>query len=199
MRNTDIYKGKTIKLLKKYNLYSIPVDIKELADKLNIKVNYENLDSGISGKITYNPDPDLENDVVISINNSEVELRKNFSLAHEIAHYIYDIDFSNKEMEIKDKILLRSNTINPIERRANQYAERLLMPKRLFENELYKIKDKLFPEYKNNKLGLDRIYEIIKQLSVNFQVSIPAVIMRLFSLKKISEQTKIALFKKHKN
>ena len=32
MRNTEIYRNNSIKLLKKYNLYSAPVDIKKLAE-----------------------------------------------------------------------------------------------------------------------------------------------------------------------
>ena len=32
MRNTEVYRAKSIKLLKKYNLYSAPIDIKKLAE-----------------------------------------------------------------------------------------------------------------------------------------------------------------------
>ena len=121
------------------------------------QVKYEKLDSDVSGKIIYNPS--LIDDVTIYINNSENELRQNFSLAHEIAHYIYDIDFSDNKVEIKDSnIFLRSDTVNPIEKRANKYAERLLMPKTLFEAELLTIKDELFPGVKNSELGVKRIY-----------------------------------------
>lgn len=198
MRNTEIYRNNSIKLLKKYNLYSAPVDIKKLAEELNIKVTYENLGKDISGKITYNPN--ATDNVVVSINNSENELRQKFSLAHEIAHYIYDIDFSDNQIEIKDSnIFLRSDIVNPIEKRANKYAERLLMPKNLFKNTLLEIKEELFPNRKNNDFGIDRIYELAQKLSEKFQVSIPAVIMRLFSLEIISESTKIGLFIKHKN
>ena len=119
VRNTEVYRAKSIKLLKKYNLYSAPIDIKKLANELDIKVKYEKLDSDVSGKIIYNPS--LIDDVTIYINNSENELRQNFSLAHEIAHYIYDIDFSDNKVEIKDSnIFLRSDTVNPIEKRANK-------------------------------------------------------------------------------
>ncbi|WP_418180752.1 ImmA/IrrE family metallo-endopeptidase [Aliarcobacter lanthieri] len=201
MRNTERYRSQSIKLLNQYGLYKIPVEIDVLAEKLNIKVNYENLGNDISGKISYNPklfDNDTD-DVVISINNSENELRQRFSLAHEIAHYIYDIDFSDNRVEIKDSnIFLRSEIVNPIEIRANKYAEKLLMPKKLFEEELLKIAKNLFPELPTNKLGTERIYEIVKKLSKNFQVSIPAVIMRLYSLKRISSLTKSNLFEFHK-
>lgn len=197
VRNTEVYRAKSIKLLKKYNLYSAPIDIKKLANELDIKVKYEKLDSDVSGKIIYNPN--LIDDVTIYINNSENELRQNFSLAHEIAHYIYDIDFSDNKVEIKDSnIFLRSDTVNPIEKRANKYAERLLMPKTLFEAELLTIKDELFPGVKNSELGVKRIYIITKNLSERFKVSIPAVIMRLHSLKRISLETKISLFLEHK-
>ena len=72
------------------------------------------------------------------------------------------------------------------------------MPKTLFEAELLTIKDELFPGVKNSELGVKRIYIITKNLSERFKVSIPAVIMRLHSLKRISLETKISLFLEHK-
>jgi len=119
----------------------------------------------------------IDDNVIISINKNEYLPRQRFSLAHEIAHYIYDIDFENNS-EIKDseKTLFRNDIVNPIEKRANKYAEKLLMPKELFINEIDKIKNKLFPTL-DNKLGVERIYKIIEEVSEKFQVSKPASIM----------------------
>ena len=195
MRNTEIYRNNSKQLLEDKQLLSYPIDIKELAKKLELTVNYESLDDDISGKIEYNPL--IDNDVVITIDKNEIEFRQNFSLAHEIGHYIYDIDFSGEHFEIEDqRTFLRSSTVNPMERRANKYAERLLMPKDLFNDRTNEIKENLFPKL-SNKLGVKNIYKIIVQLSEDFKVSKPAIIMRLATIKKISPSMKSSLFDYH--
>ena len=194
MRNTEIYRNNSIKLLEDNELGFYPIDIKELASKLDLTVNYESLDDDVSGKIEYKQ---LKNNIVITIDKNENEFRQNFSLAHEIAHYIHDIDFEGKYFTLEDqRTFLRSNVVNPIEKRANKYAERLLMPKDLFNTRTNEIKEDLFPNL-YNKLGVKNIYKIIIQLSEDFEVSKPAVIMRLARIKKISPSMKRLLFDYH--
>ena len=193
MRNTDIYKNNTFGLLEEFNLLSAPIKIEELAKKLNLNVEYKLLETEISGKIVYEP---VEDNVSITINKKDISGRKRFSLAHEIGHYIYDIDF-DKSIEIKDsQTHFRNNTINPIEKRANKFAEKLLMPRKLFLAEVKNIQKEKFPEF-GNKLGTERIYEIVKNLSEKFEVTKPAVIVRLYSLKKIKDKVKKSLFELH--
>lgn len=195
LRNTEKYRNNSIDLLKDFNLLERPIDVKELARKLDIKLNYQSLDDSISGKIEYNHKN--QEDVVITINNDEIEFRQNFSLAHELGHYIYDIDFAEAHVEIEDQTtFLRSNTINPIEKRANRFAERLLMPKDLFNDRTNAIKDDIFSHH-TGKLGVKNIYKIVAALSKEFKVSKPAVIMRLASIKKINTSMKNSLFEYH--
>jgi len=130
MRNIDKYKNNSIELIKDFDLFKAPIDLDSLTKYLDIDVNYIDFNDDISGKIKYNY---IDDNVIISINKNEYLPRQRFSLAHEIAHYIYDIDFENNS-EIKDseKTLFRNDVVNPIEKRANKYAEKLLMPKELF-------------------------------------------------------------------
>lgn len=196
MRNVDKYKNNSIELIKDFGLFKAPIDLDLLTKHLDIDVKYIDFNDDISGKIKYNH---IDDNVIISINKNEYLPRQRFSLAHEIAHYIYDIDFENNS-EIKDSetTLFRNDIVNPIEKRANKYAEKLLMPKELFINEIDKIKNKLFPTL-DNKLGVERIYKIIEEVSEKFQVSKPAAIMRLSSIGKISATMKNKLFSYHKN
>jgi len=196
MRNVDKYKNNSIELIKDFDLFKAPIDLDLLTKHLDIDVKYIDFNDDISGKIKYNH---IDDNVIISINKNEYLPRQRFSLAHEIAHYIYDIDFENNS-EIKDSetTLFRNDIVNPIEKRANKYAEKLLMPKELFINEIDKIKNKLFPTL-DNKLGVERIYKIIEEVSEKFQVSKPAAIMRLSSIGKISATMKNKLFSYHKN
>ena len=196
MRNVDKYKNNSIELIKDFDLFKAPIDLDLLTKHLDIDVKYIDFNDDISGKIKYNH---IDDNVIISINKNEYLPRQRFSLAHEIAHYIYDIDFENNS-EIKDSetTLFRNDIVNPIEKRANKYAEKLLMPKELFINEIDKIKNKLFPTL-DNKLGVERIYKIIEEVSEKFQVSKPAAIMRLSSIGKINAIMKNKLFSYHKN
>lgn len=194
IRNTKMYRNNSIKLLEDNELESYPIDIKKLAENLKLTVNYISLDDDVSGKIEYNQS---NNKILITIDKNENEFRQNFSLAHEIAHYIHDIDFEGKSFALEDqRTFLRSNTVNPMEKRANKYAERLLMPKDLFNKRTNEIKKELFPDL-DNKLGVKNIYEIIIQLSEDFKVSKPAIIMRLATIQKISPSMKRLLFDYH--
>ena len=193
MRNTDVYKNNSIGLLEDNDLLEAPIDVNQLALNLNIDVVYCDL-NGLSGKIDFNPN---SNKATISINNTENDLRQRFSLAHEISHYIYDIDFT-KEIEIADKQThFRGKTVNPIERRADKFAEKLLMPSALFKEQVFLVKDELFPDL-NNTLGVARIYQIVESLTTIFNVSRPAIIFRLASVNIVQEDMKWALYDYYK-
>ncbi|MFT5835169.1 MAG: Zn-dependent peptidase ImmA (M78 family) [Sulfurimonas sp.] len=194
MRNTEKYKNNSVQLLKDFDLLHVPVNLTKLAQELDITIVSESLGDDVSGKIEYNSN---DNNVLITISQDEIEFRQNFSLAHELGHYIYDIDFSERHVEIEDQTtFLRSNSNNSIERRANQFAARLLMPKDLFNNVTNKIKNDLFPN-SSNKLGVKNIYKIVSELSEKFHVSKPAVIMRLAAIEKINRNMKSELFEYH--
>lgn len=194
MKDTKEYRNNSIGLLEKYNLDSnLPINIDELANKLNINVRYEHLETEISGKIFYDPADDT---TTIMINDDEPEYRKRFSLAHEIAHYIYDIDFTEYN-EIEDSVThFRNGASSSIERRADKYAEKLLMPADLFRKEAKKIKEDKFPDT-GKSIGFKNIYKIVIELSKTFNVSKPAIIYRLHSLKIINDSTKRKLFNYH--
>jgi len=198
-KNIDVtkFRNEPVFLLEKFNLLKIPVDLTELAKFLKIdQVNYKNCENNLNGKIEYKAQ---EKEVSIYINEDEPKTRQRFTFAHEIAHFIYDIDFqTDKDMLREDaKTLFRKNMFNPIERRADKFAEQLLMPKELFEIEVFKVKDKLFPTL-GTDLGVYKIYQISSELSNLFEVSKPAVFFRLHSIGIIKESMRKELFEYHK-
>jgi len=195
LRNTELYKNNSYKLLDDNNLLKLPIDLDKLAEQLGIDVQYKLLSDDVSGRIDYHKKDDS---VEIKININEFKLRQRFTLAHEIAHFIYDIDF-NKEFKIEDNklTLYRNEGIDPIEIRANKFAEKLLMPKELFIEKLIEIKNELFPG-DSNRIGVPKIYRIVEGLSKKFNVSKPAIIVRLSSIGAIERNTKNSLFEYHK-
>jgi Zn-dependent peptidase ImmA (M78 family) len=198
MRDTDKYKYEPYKLLEDYELLKkvsdkdCSTDIEALIKKLNIELKQDVLEDNISGKIEYIKKDDS---VTITIDESEIEPRQRFSLAHEVAHYIHDIDFNEEHDDVSDSIFFRSDNSNPIERQANKYAEQLLMPLELIDAKTDEIIKQQFPDKKI--LGIKRIYKIVSELSNIFKVSKPAIIMRLASISKINYQTKQDLFNYH--
>jgi Zn-dependent peptidase ImmA (M78 family) len=191
MRNTDIYKNKSIELLKEYNLLEIPIDIDKLAQKLDIKVKYEKIESKVSGKIEYS---NSINEVVITINMDEHNLRQRFALAHEIGHYIYDIDFT-KDAIITDFLgYERSGSQTIVEERADNYAEQLLLPYDLLLKEIRLAKQSI-ADY---KIGdIKSIYILIVRIARKFNVSKPTVIIRTSNLNFITKEQRIKLLDYH--
>ena len=70
----------------------------------------------------------------IWVNHFDSDTRKNFTVAHEIGHYVYDIladpeKYKNSSITDDFNSLKRDGSINLIEKRANNFAAMLLMPK----------------------------------------------------------------------
>lgn len=110
---------------------SAPVDVTGLARALGLSVTRRAMEN-ISGSIKCSKDGRCE----IEINSLHSNTRQRFTLAHEIAHYILHRDLIGDG--ITDNALYRSAQPSAIERQANQFAARILMPAHLvrrFHNE----------------------------------------------------------------
>ena len=165
----------------------IPVNIEDLLKDLNIEVNLKSFpDSSILSETTKVFDSNYNMTFNVSINKILDPYVIRFLIAKQIAHRLCnDIDTF-----ITDKILdLKRAAINPIQLRALIFAERLLLPKNLFSNELKATKEELYPKLLNHELGSERILNIICRLSKKFQVPITLVATRMSSLKSISKKT----------
>ena len=142
-----------------------PLDIRSVVEKLfNIKVHEADLDRNISGFIER-----LNGDEwAIYLNQWESDLRKNFTIAHELGHFIKHRDILLSGSHI-DQVLFRDTENSEIEMEASEYAANLLMPKDKFDEYI--------------KQGITNINE----LSEKFGVSSAAVRYRAYKLKYISE------------
>ena len=105
----------------------LPVDLHEIAEKLNVKVKYdaffENFFSSepeISGMFTY-----VDNVPTCTINSRHHQNRQRFTLAHELGHFA----LQHGEKTDNKNTLYRNGTTNPDEVEANAFAAELLMPK----------------------------------------------------------------------
>ena len=113
---------------------AFPVDVTAIAHDLGIKV-YSALGSAeLSGKIVKDPQMGGQSGYAIFVNDADAPVRKRFTIAHEIAHFILH------KGEIGDGIvedaLYRSGLSNKQEAEANKLAADILMPWHLINQAL---------------------------------------------------------------
>lgn len=104
---------------------SAPVDVFGLAERMGLIVRKTVMGEDFSGSIRRLPDGRCE----IEINSLHSPTRQRFTLAHEIAHYILHLSLIGDG--ITDDALYRSKQPSQIERQANRFAARMLMPAHL--------------------------------------------------------------------
>lgn len=105
----------------------IPVDPIAIAKCFGINVTYDNLPGDASGALVKTKDMDYP---IILVDKSEPNVRKRFTIAHEIGHYIYNtfiLELKNYE-KIDYRNSKSSTGKDPEEIFANKFAAALLMP-----------------------------------------------------------------------
>ena len=152
------------------------IELEYITSYLDIKIdraiNYDNPDT--SGYIKLKKGKPL-----IWLNPMEGEKRQRFTLAHEIGHYINDIlpnfdKYNNKDgISDNEYTLHRSGIIDPMERRANNFALKLLIPQKGLEKFITELNDD------SSKRKMDHA---IIALAVRFRVSVPIMRYRLKDL-----------------
>jgi Zn-dependent peptidase ImmA (M78 family) len=141
---------------------SAPVDVLCLAHHFGLRVfGISNWDNNLSGKIVRVRDVDMPDQFAIYVNQKHPIKRKRFTIAHELAHFIYHQDLIGDE--ITDDALYRSGLSNREEAMANGLAADILMPWHLINREI------------------DNGLQTIDALADKFEVSFTAMAIRLGS------------------
>lgn len=116
----------------------LPIPVVKLGKELGLKLfEVSNLPLDISGKIQ--PSTESNTKFEIQIASRDPRVRKRFTIAHEIAHYLLHRDQIGNG--ISDDALFRSKLPSVIETQANQLAADILMPLHRLVREHDKIKD----------------------------------------------------------
>ena len=162
-------------LLEKLKITTVPIDPFIIAETMGVDVKKDI----IIDKLTYDGEIYLNEKThkpEIWINPTNSTNRQKFTMAHEIGHLVYDLltDIDNfKPIHDNYKTLRRDGSQNPIERRANDYAAKLLMPKNL----VLEIGQELIEKY-----NIQTKEEITIKLAEEFEVSQDAMKWRLVNL-----------------
>ena len=118
-------------ILSKY-LSSYPVDIESMANDFKIEVKVLDIGANLRGSIQKKEDGNY----IIELNSQDTELERRFTLAHEIAHYIYHREKIGNT-KLTDNRMYRSfnsNITDRDEHEANEVAMLLLLPPDLVED-----------------------------------------------------------------
>lgn len=148
-----------LKIAQRNNLYNgDELEIEKLIGLISdIDIQYEPLDSSISGLLKKNNDR-----WIIIVNLLHHKHRQKFTLGHELAHYVLH---KNDSDTFSDTTFFRGLTNDNIERSANDFASQLLMP----ETSVRRMID-------------DEHIRSIEELSEKFGVSAAAMLYRVKQL-----------------
>jgi len=158
----QIIQAKIRLLLSKFDVSQAPVPVEQIAEKMNIQISYAP-SSEYSGMLIRKG-----NGALMGINSEESPTRRRFTIAHELGHF-----FLEKKTTVS--IDYRDNGSRPDktfqEKRADDFAANLLMPK-MFLMEDFK---KIFKDTKDRS-------SLLSQLAERYQVSQEAMMWRLKNL-----------------
>jgi Zn-dependent peptidase ImmA (M78 family) len=157
----------TMKLLRKLDSLSAPVDVEAVAHKLGAEVVYGDLEDDMSGFLLRE-----KKVITIAVNKLHHPNRQRFTIAHECGHLHLHADQGDRLWVDKayTTVFFRDATSSTgdklAEIQANQFAAGLLMPEVLLE------------EHLTQELSDIDIF----RLALRFQVSEQAMTLRLVSL-----------------
>ena len=154
-------------LIREHGIVAPPVDIETVARVLGMSVNYERLDSDVSGLMLF------ERGVAkVAINELHHRHRQRFTLAHEIGHLLLH---ATSDRVFIDRRFFRNQWSSRGELReeieANAFAASLLMPRSLIEQ---------FLEADGGITDVD-----VFRMATRFEVSEQAMTLRLVKLNYI--------------
>ena len=163
------------KLLAKIPITSYPIKLDEVTNFLNIKVVSRDLGEEVSGMLVFK-----EDGPVIGVNSNEYILRRRFTIAHEIGHYV--LGHHNNGLFVENSPFYRNKASSTgevtQEVEANAFAAALLMPEHLLRPAYLKATE----NGKINHRDEDAFELVIKDLARDFQVSKLAMSIRLGNL-----------------
>jgi len=157
-------------ILDKLGDLTLPIKVEDIAKSEGLKVVPYPLEDSVSGLLV------IENGQgIIGYNQNESRVRRRFTIAHELGHFILHRDKANLFVDKQFKVYRSQNsstdaTKQAYEKEANAFAASLLMPEQLIIKEVEKTKIDMANE------------EGLKQLAKIFDVSSIAMSYRISNL-----------------
>lgn len=149
-------------------LDNFPINIEQLVSNEGITLRVHDFKDEVSGLLFIQG-----NTKTIGVDKNSGDLRKRFTIAHELGHYILHNERSNMFV---DKVFFRKNSEGyttkeeKIEKEANYFAANILMPEKLIHNAIANLTCDLYED------------DTITKLAAAFKVSNSAMSFRLINL-----------------
>lgn len=161
-------------LLAELDITSVPVDVDDIARRLNLTVTRERLAADLSGLLIRQPG---QSQPVVGVNSAHHPRRQRFTIAHEIGHFhlghkgdvIVDGITVNRRDGVSSTAAVRD------ERDANAFAAALLMPTGELQTRVLQLAAKHYSQSR-----------IVADLARTFDVSEQAMNYRLVNLGLLS-------------
>jgi len=172
------------KLLQEHCPNGAPVDVRGIAEALGVEVKLDRVDDDLSGFLFREPSTGR---TVIGANANHHPNRRNFTVAHELGHYLLheaetvhlDSKSSGYTLQLRSPESATGENIN--EREANLFAAELLMPAKFLEQDLKKSDLDLLEERGAAKK--------LQSLAKKYGVSVQALTIRLANLGYINHES----------
>lgn len=158
----------------KNGINSYPVEIVRICKENGLKVFEEYLDPKVSGLLVVDDKiwEKYETNQFIVVNLMELAVRRRFTIAHELAHYMLHRN-GNKIYAHRD--MTNEGTVrSSIEQEANYFAANILMPEALIREKVENIKDEMWGKIPN--------FILVREIADHFVVSESAAEVRLKQL-----------------
>ncbi len=159
-------------ILFRYSFNRAPIPVEKIALKMNLAVMPTDLGPGVSGALIIK-----DGIATIGVNQSESRVRRRFTVAHELGHFILHNSDNNLFVDKGSQILFRnegsSYGVLQREKEANAFAAALLMPEGMIKSEI---------ESALNGESVENDEELIGLLSKRFDVSEISMTYRLSNL-----------------
>ncbi len=173
MRQSEVEK-KAIEFCNDNGIDSYPVEIIKICNNYGLKVFEEYLPRDVSGLIVVDDKiwQKYETNQFILVNLADSAVRRRFTIAHELAHYILHRNgnklYAHRDSDVEGVIK------SSIEREANFFAANVLMPEKLIEEKVEDVKQGVGDKVPN--------FVLVKEISDYFAVSESAAEVRLKQL-----------------
>lgn len=176
MKQSEIRK-KAEEFCRTNGIKSYPVEIVRICKENGIKVFEEYLDSDVSGLIVVDEKnwEKYETNQFIIVNLAESAVRRRFTIAHELAHYI--LHRNGNRLYAHRDMTSDSSARSSIEQEANYFAANILMPETLVREKVEDIKNEIWGKLPN--------FVLVREIADNFVVSESAAEVRLRQLEII--------------
>ena len=156
---------------------SPPIPVQAVAAELGLHIEHVALSDDVSGVLVVNDDGG-----VIGVNKDHALVRRRFTIAHEIGHFVLHRKDEQLFIDKGYRVLFRDENsslgTDVREREANAFAAELLMPRAL-----------LMRLARSYQLDLGEEGGPVEELAAQFQVSAQAMTFRLASLFGVDDRT----------